>query len=341
MKEIMVNAESHASRIMINADISRLDDLTAGRKTVIVTDEKVQKLWGDQFPDFPRIVIPQGEENKTLATVEIIYAEMLRHNCDRKTLILAIGGGIVTDTAGFAASSFLRGLPFAFAPTTLLAQVDASVGGKNGVNFQSFKNLIGNFRQPEFVLCDLNLLSSLSQRDFCSGLAEIIKAALIADADFFSFLEENMDAILKQDKSALEEAVYQSLIIKAEVVAADEREAGLRRILNFGHTLAHGIEAASRKYTHGEAVALGMKAAVRISRERAALSLPEEQRVNSLIARAGLPLELEEDILEQAIEAISRDKKREGNDILFVLSPQLGRAYSEAISIEELRRILK
>jgi 3-dehydroquinate synthase len=245
------------SRVIVGDALARLSELLpTGRRVVAITDPVVDALYGERIRAHAGdvIVVPGGEENKTFATVEAIHRRLIGMGADRRVFILAVGGGIVTDVAGFAASTYLRGVEFGFVATTLLSQVDASVGGKNGVNVGGFKNMAGVFNQPEFVLCDPEVLATLPPREFRAGLAEMIKAGIIADPVLFEILEARSPEDLLASPGILTGAIEAAIRVKAAIVEVDEREAGERRKLNLGHTVAHAIEHLTREYNHGEAV---------------------------------------------------------------------------------------
>lgn len=270
-----------------------------------------------------------GERLKTLAAVARLYQGMLMHRMDRAGLVVAVGGGVIGDIAGFAAGTFMRGIAFVQAPTTLLAQADAGVGGKTGVNLPQGKNLIGVFHQPRAVLMDPTTLRSLQARDFRSGLAEIIKHGLIRDAGFLGSLAVDMGRLLDRDAGALTLAVTRSCEIKAEVVAEDETETGLRAILNFGHTVGHALEAETgyRRFRHGEAVAIGMVAACRIGEEMGVTEPKTTNRTVAALAQAGLPVGIPDDLDDRAVlAAMGSDKKTMHGVMKFVLLREVGDA---------------
>ncbi len=339
MRKMALETPGGKCVIAVGESIGRLSDYCGTGKLVIITDANVRRLHGSIFPKGEIIEIGTGEENKTLATVEKIYEKLLEMEFERSGMIVGIGGGIVCDVAGFVASTYLRGARFGFVPTTLLAQVDAAVGGKNGVNFHGYKNLVGTIRQPEFVLCDFELLKTLPQRELACGFAEIIKSAAIGDAQLFSYLEQHAGNAMALQRTAIEKSVHDSLAVKIAIVQKDEAEKGERRKLNFGHTLAHAIEKTVKGVQHGEAVALGMVAAARISVARGNLQQKDALRLEKLLAMTGLPTKME---LNSAaiIEAIGKDKKREGGKINFVLLEGIGNAVVEKIPIEELEAVL-
>ena len=272
------------------------------------------------------VSLPDGEGFKNSATLNLIYDALVDASLDRGSFILALGGGVIGDMAGFAASSYLRGIPFVQLPTTLLSQVDSSVGGKTGINHPRGKNLIGAFYQPRAVLIDVATLDTLPEREFLSGLGEIIKYGAVLDQEFFSFLEQNAERLLARDKSALIHAVGRSCAIKARVVELDEREGGLRAVLNYGHTLGHAVETLTgyTRYLHGEAVAIGMVQAARISRAYGFCSQAECDRIESLLNLLGLPLELPAFSARQYAEALSHDKKVRDSGLLFICNFGIG-----------------
>ncbi len=246
------------------------------------------------FPDQPVIKIGLGEGIKTIETVQQIYAELLEYEADRSTSIIGIGGGVVCDITGYVASTYLRGVRFGFVATTLLAQVDASVGGKNGVNFKGFKNMVGVFNQPEFVLCDMNLLTTLPQQEVACGFAEIVKHGAIGDVALFEYLEANYAKALSLDKDVIAKVVYDSVKLKATVVNQDEREQGERKKLNFGHTFGHAIEKTTA-VPHGVAVSLGMVVASQLSVQKGLLLSTEAERIKVLLQNMRLPVTLDID----------------------------------------------
>ena len=295
-------------------------------------------LYGLTAPrgDIPVIRIGMGEKSKNLKTVEAIFDKFLEFDLDRSSFAVGIGGGIVCDIAGFAASTFMRGIPFALVPTTLLAQADSSIGGKPAVNFQDYKNIIGVFNQPEFVLHDFSLLKSLPEEERLWGIAEIVKHALIANPLFFDYLETEWRALLKLEREVIRKAVTESILIKSRIVGSDAREGGERRKLNFGHTLGHALEKVNG-IPHGKAVSLGMAVALRISAERGLLSGDEKKRIDTLLQRLGLLCGVPINV-EQLTDAVRKDKKRYGEDVYFILLSGIGQAVVEKITWKELEK---
>jgi len=287
-----------------------------------------------------RIDVPEGDRAKTLRIASRVYDELIEIGADRETHMIGLGGGAVSDLTGFVASTFMRGLPLVQIPTTLLAQVDASVGGKTAVNHPQGKNLIGTFYQPRMVWIDPDVLATLHARERRCGMAEVVKVAVIWDAKFFKWLEENVEAVLELEREALTYAIARACGIKAEVVGLDEREAGLRALLNFGHTLGHAIEAVAgyRRVRHGEAVAMGMVFAARLS-ERFGLARAEvAERLSSLLERIGLPTEPPDWTPEREtyLRAISIDKKMKREKVGFVVLRDIGRAGVFPVAPDEL-----
>ncbi len=333
MQAIEITGASRASRVLVGdayRDLSR--HIPAGR-AVVITDDNILRLYREELPPFPVLSIGTGEGAKTLDTVRGLYESMLGLDVDRSVFIVGIGGGIVCDVAGFTAATFLRGLRFGFVATSLLAQVDAAVGGKNGVNLEGYKNLVGTFSQPEFVLCDPWFLKTLPEAEVANGLAEIVKHALIADAGMFTAIEEQAESALALDPGVIARLVSDSVNIKASVVGRDEREAGERRTLNFGHSLGHALEAAGR-FSHGEAVSVGMVFAAAVSVRRGRLEPAAYDRITRLLQRLRLPTEAAAD-LRGVQAAVGKDKKRRGESIYMVQLNGIGKAVVEPVAIEE------
>jgi 3-dehydroquinate synthase len=292
------------------------------------------------------VQLPDGEEHKNWQTLNLIFDALLKNGCDRKTVLFALGGGVVGDMTGFAAACYMRGVPFVQVPTTLLAQVDSSVGGKTAINHPLGKNMIGAFYQPLLVVCDLSTLDTLPQRELSAGLAEVIKYGPIADMAFLEWLETSMDALLARDKDALAHAVRRSCEIKAWVVGQDEREAGLRAILNFGHTFGHAIEAGMGygAWLHGEGVGVGMLMAAELSLRLGLVDAGFVDRLRTLVQRAGLPLRAPvldaEDNAGRYLALMRVDKKAEAGEIRFVVIDGPGRAAVRAAPDALVREVI-
>ena len=304
-------------------------------KTIcIVSNTTVSKLYLKNIKNLldnyqiVEAIIDDGEEFKNNASLNHIYSKLLENQCNRDTTILALGGGVVGDIAGYAAATFLRGIPFVQIPTTLLAQVDSSVGGKTGINHSLGKNMIGAFYQPQAVVIDLNVLKTLDNRQISAGLAEVIKYGLIWDKDFFKYLEMNIENLKLLDFKHLEHVIYRSCEIKAKVVSEDEKESGIRAILNLGHTFGHAIEKCLGYgvWLHGEAVGCGMVLAAEMSLAQGWLSESEFNRVKELISQANLPIEKPNIDYENFIGAMKLDKKNKDKEIYLVLQQGIGKA---------------
>lgn len=340
MKTLEIHGGMGDSMLMVGETLGNLEKyIPAEKKTVIITDTNVRRLYEKDFPPVPVIEIGTGEKIKTLDTVSHIFERLVELEADRSWFVVGIGGGIVCDIAGFAASTYMRGVRFGFVSSTLLAQVDASVGGKNGVNFSGYKNMVGVFNQPEFVICDMALLKTLPGKEILCGMGEIVKHALIGDAGMFSYLEENWEKALELDPEAIEKLVYDSVAIKSDIVNKDEKEAGERRKLNFGHTFGHAIEKTSDGFLHGEAIAAGMVPAMALSVKKGFLSPEEANRAESLIRKLNLPTRIQVD-MEKLFDALKKDKKREGDHLHFVFLNGIGNAIVEEITFKDLDSVM-
>jgi 3-dehydroquinate synthase len=324
---------------------SDLSQFVPGPNCLIVSNETVAPLYLDRvLPNFKgkkiaTLVLPDGEAHKTVATMQKILDQLIASRANRDTTVVALGGGVVGDITGFAAACYMRGVAFIQIPTTLLAQVDSSVGGKTGVNHPEGKNLIGAFHQPQVVMIDIDTLSTLPERELKAGLAEVIKYGAICDIDFFYWLEQNMPALLAKAPGALVHAVRRSCELKAMVVAEDERESGRRAILNFGHTFGHAIEhcLGYGEWLHGEAVAAGMVMAAELS----GLSDADTERLRTLIAAAGLPVSPPAIESDNWLRAMGMDKKVQQEQLRFVLLKALGDSYiTSAYDKDRLKRII-
>jgi len=311
--------------------------LKLGQRCAVITDSNVGKHFSKatlkslSAAGFQPVLItiPAGEKSKRLTVVEKCYDQLAKHRLERKSFIVALGGGVVGDLAGFVAATYLRGIPFVQVPTSLLAQVDSSVGGKTGVNLKAGKNLVGAFYQPQLVLCDLDTLKTLPRREYVSGLAEVIKYGVIYDAALFARLERDLPKLLRRETVSLAAVIARCCEIKAEVVGQDETESGLRAILNFGHTIGHAIENSSGygKYLHGEAIAIGQVAAAKLSQQILDFPASEVARIEQLFVRAGLPVKIKLSSVQQKklFAAMLLDKKVSGGEVKFVLAEKIGR----------------
>lgn len=334
MRQLEIKGKYSGSKVFIGESVKQLPNFLAGKNFAVIADKKVFSIYSEFLPFENVILLSGGEESKSLKIVENIYKKFLDFGLGRGSFVLGVGGGTICDVSGFAASTFLRGIQFGFVPTTLLAQADASVGGKNGVNFNGYKNIVGTFSQPEFVLCDFGFLKTLPAKELKNGLAEIIKAGAIADESLFCFVEENFGQILSLSGAALERAVNDSLAIKSNIVSSDETECHERKKLNFGHTIGHALEK-TRKISHGAAVSIGMVFAARLSVQKGLLKEIDAKRVEALLERVGLPTAVNGG-KNELIEAIFKDKKRIKKSISFVLLNEIGNAQVVELSLEEL-----
>jgi len=338
--EVQIALGERSYPILIGAGLlsqpSAWQGLPKASTALIVTNDAVGPLYASalqqalqpHYAQIHQVTLPDGETHKTWQTLNQVFDVLLSQGCDRKTVLFALGGGVVGDMTGFAAACYMRGVPFVQVPTTLLAQVDSSVGGKTAVNHPLGKNMIGAFYQPARVVCDLSSLQTLPAREMSAGLAEIIKYGPIADMVFLDWIEAHIDALMARDPQALAHAVQRSCEIKAWVVGQDERESGLRAILNFGHTFGHAIEAGLGfgEWLHGEAVGCGMVMAAQLSHRLGYIDLALVERLTALIARAGLPVVGPNLGVETYLHHMRVDKKAEAGDIRFVLIDSPGHA---------------
>ena len=333
------------------ADASTWQPLVEGRGVILVTDDQVGQLYGEAVQaalksasQLTEVVLPAGESHKDMTSIQKILDAALAEKHERGSLFVALGGGVVGDMTGFAAACFLRGADFVQVPTTLLAQVDSSVGGKTGVNHAMGKNLIGAFHQPQQVVVDLDTLATLPAREYAAGLAEVIKYGLIRDAEFFAWLIDNVEALKRQEEAALAFAIERSCAIKAVVVAADEREGGVRAHLNFGHTFGHAIERIQGygDWLHGEAVAAGMVLASRLSVLRGTLDSEVVDQLTAFNQAVGLPVAPPAGVTTQAmLEAMGSDKKVSGGKVRYIVLSQLGEAVvAENVTDDDIARVI-
>jgi len=335
MTEIPLHTTEKTSRILVGESFGNIGKYLPDKPLVILTDKNVDHHYRDAFPGGLKIVLEPGESSKSLETASRIYDQLIQNEIDRNAFFLGIGGGIVCDLTGYIASTYLRGLPFGFVSTTLLAQVDASIGGKNGVNFEGYKNMIGLIRQPDFVICDHEMLGTLEPSEFRMGFAEVIKYGAIVNEDFFEFLEKNYSSAMSQEPGIMEEIVAVSAAAKCDIVSKDEKESGERKKLNFGHTFAHAFEKLSG-IPHGEAVSIGMVLAAKLSERLGLISSRELDRLRVLINNFKLPVTYSGSCGE-AFEAMKRDKKRSGETISLILLEAIGQAVIREIALPDLK----
>jgi 3-dehydroquinate synthase len=338
MRRIDFHIEAGDSRIIVGESLSNVQSYIPEGKLFIITDVNVRKLYGGSFPKGVTFEIPSGEKSKCLSVVEDLCLRLAEAGADRHSFILGIGGGVVCDITGLVASLYMRGVRHGFVSTTLLSQVDASVGGKTGVNAGKLKNNIGTFKLPEFVICDVTMLATLSNEEFISGLGELIKSAVIADRDLFFMIREKSEKLLTRDTDLMEELVYKSLLIKTKIVSHDFKESGERRLLNFGHTLGHPLEMIN-KVPHGIAVMQGMILAGLWSVRNGILPETDFLELKSLISSFGVPLIT--DMPQGYQQLVSGDKKKTGDYLHFVCLTELGGARSEEVTLNALFEFLK
>lgn len=359
MRIVKVPLGNRSYRILIDRGLlnrlgSECSKLALGTRCAIISDRRVARLYARAAQNALAkagfnpvlITVPAGETAKSIKSVQTCYDQLAAHRLERKSFIVALGGGVVGDLAGFVAATYLRGIAFVQVPTTLLAQVDSSVGGKVGVNLKAGKNLVGAFYQPRLVLCDLDTLDTLPAREYRAGLAEVIKYGIIRDAALFQKLETKMPQLLKRRENMLGEVVARCCQIKSEVVGEDETENSVRAILNFGHTIGHALEAISGygTYLHGEAISIGQVAAARLSSAVLGLNKNDIQRITRLFKQAGLPTTVILNAKQRArlFDAMKLDKKVSGGEIKFVLAEKIGRVkFGQKVSQDLILGALK
>ena len=342
--------------IVIENDFSKLaENVTkleiSGRKLAVITDSNVGPLYADKVAQCLKetgnnifvYTFEAGEKNKNLNTVQDVYEFLIKNKFDRKDMLVALGGGVVGDLTGFAAATYLRGIDFIQVPTSLLAQVDSSIGGKTGVDFRAYKNMVGAFHQPRLVYMNTSTLSSLNTRLFNSGFGEILKYGLIKDASYFQWLKDNIEKIAALDSGYLEEMIYRSCEIKRKVVENDPTEKGERAQLNFGHTLGHAIEKQMNfELYHGECVVLGMIAALNICVERGTITKEEYDDIYNTFKAYNFPMTVDKTTIDEVIAASKNDKKMDGNKVKFILLKKVGEAYIDmTVDDNTMRRSLK
>lgn len=337
MRKLQYKFSGKTTTYYFDADFSHLEKLAGKDQAVIITDENIFRNHQKKFGGWNTIVINAGEQFKVQETVDSIIGKLIEFQADRKTFLIGVGGGVVTDITGFVASIYMRGLPFGFVPTSILAMVDASIGGKNGIDIGVYKNLAGTIRQPEFLLYDLTLLKSLPKEEWANGFAEIIKHASIKDAALFRELEKNKPSTYQKDKAALSKLIRRNAVIKSAVVEKDEFENGDRRLLNFGHTLGHAIE---NLYglSHGQAISIGMVVAAMISEEYT--TFKETDRIVDTLKKYGLPTKAEFDG-KKVLNVLRMDKKKEKESMNFILLDKIGKGVIRAIPIVQLEKLVQ
>ncbi|MGF7185836.1 3-dehydroquinate synthase [Desulfitispora alkaliphila] len=357
MSELTVNLGERSYKVFFSQGLfeelpNQIEKLNIGTKALIITNQTVMSLYGEEIhssigksiPEYNVVYVPDGEEAKNLGTVHKLYDQCINFGLERNSTIIAFGGGVVGDVAGFIAATYMRGINFIQIPTTLLAQVDSSIGGKVGINHPKGKNLIGAFYQPSLVYVSVRALNSLPMREVRAGLAEIIKYGVIYSSDLFQKMEENTEKITSLDHKIMENLIYRSCDIKRKVVAQDEREVGVRAILNFGHTIGHAIEAVSdySLYRHGEAVALGMLVAGHYAKAAEYWDESNFKRLQNLMYKLELPYRLPKVSVETLVTAMYRDKKVKNGKLTMVLPRRIGEVFViDNIDINRLKNILE
>ena len=355
MRKVEVNFGLNNYQILIGSGLlkktgQKLKEIGFSDRLVIITSSTVKRLYGDSLKQalskdnfhVTMLTVADGEEQKSLETAGRLYTELSEAYTERRTPILALGGGVIGDLAGFVAATYFRGVPLVQIPTTLLAQVDSSIGGKVAVNHGQLKNKIGAFYQPSLVISDTSTFKSLPPEEFTNGLAEVVKSAIIQDRGFFAFIEQNLDKIKSLDEAILTEVVFRTAKIKAEIVKKDETDLGIRHILNYGHTIGHAIETVSAfKINHGQAVAAGMLAAARISNKLGILDKNELVRLKDVILSTALPTEIPNLDRERLLQAIKQDKKVSKGKIKFILPKSIGDVFiTDRVSLSQVEEIL-
>lgn len=337
MKEIIeiTRPQGDTSKIIIGEVLQDLEQYLPDKRVIIITDANLHRHYRDLIERYEHIIIGMGETNKTFLTIDKIYKELIGMNADRETFILGFGGGIVTDITGFAASTYMRGVSFGFIASTLLAQIDASVGGKNGINIDGYKNMAGTFNQPDFVICDTSILKTLPKKEFSAGLAEIIKAGIIADSKLFGLFENNTAADFRENGELLLQTISMAVKVKAGIVERDEKEHGERRKLNLGHTFAHAIEKTTSSFSHGEAVAIGLAIISDLAVKMGMLPDGDAVRIKNVLTAAELPTDSGIDI-KRLLKALRLDKKRDTDSINLAIPTGIGSCGIKKLSFSEL-----
>ncbi|MBO5018929.1 MAG: 3-dehydroquinate synthase [Alistipes sp.] len=330
-KYIKIN---EASTLYVGRAAELLDRVVPDGRVVVITDANIDRLYPDLVHRYDYIIIGQGEGVKSLQTVEKVYRELMAMGADRSTFILGIGGGIVTDIAGFVAATYMRGVDFGFVSTTLLGQVDASIGGKNGVNVADYKNMVGTFRQPRFVISDVSMLETLPERQLRAGMAEVVKSALVGDADLFNYMEQ------AAGEKQYEEIVLRAVVVKAHIVAQDECEGGIRRLLNLGHTLGHALEKCTREVNHGEAVAIGMSQIAHASVRCGMLAEDDARRIDTLLESLGFCLTPPVSMTD-VLREVKYDKKKSDNMLKVVMPVRIGECVVREMTFDEFGQLFK
>jgi 3-dehydroquinate synthase len=338
LRLIEAKYKSGETDIFIGEDFAKMFARFQNERTIIITDKKVYSLYKDVFPQVPIISINQGEKNKTLETVDFILKNLVKFKADKKSLLVGIGGGIVCDITGFVASSYMRGTDFALIPTTLLSQVDASIGGKNAVNYKNIKNLIGFIKHPGLIFCDPNFVNSLPKKQIANGFAEIIKIAVISSPELFEYLEEYYKDANNLNPACLENIIFKTIELKINIVKQDETDKGIRRLLNLGHTVGHGLEAVYG-LPHGYGVSIGIISAMRISESLGLCDRQTLTRVSRLINNFNLPVKMHFD-LDLIFNYIGFDKKKNLGSLHYVIPKEIGSCIIKEFDFETLKELI-
>ncbi|MGC9470479.1 MAG: 3-dehydroquinate synthase [Bacteroidales bacterium] len=339
MKEFIVRGQTGVSRILTGITFEKLPEYLPEGNVVIISDNRVAGLYGSRFPEGLLLTVQTGERSKNLNTVSKLSLKMMQAGVDRSWFLLGIGGGVVTDLAGFVAATYMRGISCGYAPTTLLAQVDAAIGGKNGVNLKRYKNMVGTIKQPRFVLCDPSVLNTLPSEEWKNGWAEVIKHGLIADLDYLDMLQREGNRIRAGNPELLARVIEGSVRIKSDIVNRDEAETGIRSLLNFGHTAGHAIEKMLR-IPHGKAVSLGMVLAAGISRMLGLLRREDVKDIADLLQDYGLPVRMKVPAGE-LLRVMAADKKKKDKHMKFIVLEKPGRAKPVEIPVSKLGELVK
>lgn len=319
-----------------NADFASLENLVPKENTVIVTDENINAKHQRKFKGWKNIVIKAGEQYKVQATVDEIIQQLIDLGADRKTILVGVGGGVITDITGYVAGVYMRGIKCGFVPTSILAMVDAAIGGKNGIDVGLYKNMVGLIRQPEFLLYDFSLLKSLPKEEWVNGFAEVIKHACIKDAPMFKLLEENNLTYFQKDLTALAKVIQRNALLKTKVVISDEFESGERKLLNFGHTIGHAVENLY-KIPHGHAVSIGMGVACKISEQ--VTGFKNTERVVGVLKKYGLPPQFAFD-KDETFRILKSDKKKDSQSISYIVLDKIGKASIVSLSFNEIQALI-
>jgi 3-dehydroquinate synthase len=338
LRTFTIKGETTESKIIIGGKLKHLKKYIDPLKTVVITDSNIIKHYKDELSHYEVVRIGVGEKIKTLRTVELIIEDLIKLGVDRTYTLVGIGGGVVCDITGFVASVYMRGIEFGFVSTSLLSQVDASVGGKTGVNFSGYKNMVGTFNQPKFVICDHEMLRTLPFKEYRIGLAEVVKHAALGNKDLFEFLEKYSNRAKDVDMEIVERVVTESIELKSAIVQLDEKESGVRRKLNFGHTIGHAYEKLLG-VSHGDAVSVGMVFAARFSVKMDLLLKSQADRLRVLLCALGLPTTFDVN-KEDLKNVIRKDKKRDGDYINFVFLSEIGKAVVRGVRIEDVEEFI-